>query len=121
MTRAVRRLTAMFTWYPVSFTWLTGTSLAAAVSAGLLRADVALALFTLVVIAILLAGTSHEVSTIHVLVNSQHDEMVKTINRMSARIGQLLHALHRAGVPVPDAVDAEDEEDAQEEAGDEQH
>jgi hypothetical protein len=119
MIRALRRLATMFAVYPVSLTWVVGMSLAAAVSADLLRADVAVALFTLVVIAILLHGTSREVSTIHVLVNSQHDEMVKTINRMSARIGQLLHALHRAGVQVPDAVDAE--EDAQKEAGDEQH
>jgi hypothetical protein len=119
MIRILRRLGAMFAWYPVSFTWLAGMSLAAAVSAELLRADVAVALFTLVVIGILLAGTSREVSTIHILVNSQHDEMVNTINRMSARIGQLLHALHRAGVQVPDAVDAE--EDAGGRADDEQY
>jgi len=113
MTRTFSGVTRTLAFYPVTFTWCTGMGLTAAVVAGVLRLDVATVLFTLVVIAILLSATHHEVGTVHTIVNAQHDEMVRTINRMSARIDQLLHALYRAGVPVPDVEDAREVHDEQ--------
>jgi hypothetical protein len=107
VVRVLRRVARSTEFYPLSLTWAIGMSLTAAVSARLIRADVGIALFTLI-IALLLSATHREVGTIHTLVNAQHDDLIRTINRMSTRIGQLLNALHRAGVQVPDVEDTPD-------------
>lgn len=117
MTRTLRTAARSVLFYPLSGVWLVAMGLLAAVTARVLRADVAVVLFTLTVIAILLTATRAEVGStraevtkIHVLVNSQHDELVATITRMSTRIGQLLRALRTADVPVPhDDTGADDE------------
>lgn len=101
VARTFRAIIRSLAFYPVTLTYLLAIAMLAAVLAGRLRLDVAFALFTLTVIAILLTATHREVTRIRALVDAQHDEMLRTINRMSTRIGQLLQALRRADVPVP--------------------
>lgn len=93
---------------PVTSVYAMSAALATTVAGHLLRADVAIALLTMAVVAVLVIATRQDVekirvlnTEIHDLVNSQHEEMVRTITRMSARIDQLLNAMRAANVTIP--------------------
>lgn len=115
LASSLRLIAHSIALYPVSVVWVVATGLVALTAGNEISPDIALVMLTLVSIIVVMASTHHEVSKIHGLVDSQHDElletiermsrrddeMVDTINRMSARINQLLSRLREAGIPVP--------------------
>lgn len=111
----LRRLVRTLSVYATATTWIVAAGLLAGVAGRAISFGTSLAVLSLVAISLLMLATHQEVTQIHVLVNSQRDEMVAkidrmsvrheemsdTISRMSNRIGELLDALTKAHVPIP--------------------
>jgi hypothetical protein len=97
----LRRVAAAPAFYPASTMWLAAALVLAAAAGHILRLDVGLALLTLFAVLVILISMRREVTSVHELVNSQHDVLVARVETMADRIGQLIGALESAGVAVP--------------------
>lgn len=89
-----RQVVRAVAFYPISAVYAAVAVVVAAVAGHTLRPDVALVIIGMAALLVLQLSMRHEVSTVHGLVNSQHDALV-------ARIDQLTAALVAAGVQVP--------------------
>jgi hypothetical protein len=98
---SVRQVAASPAAYPVTIVYLAAAGVLAAIVGRLLRLDVGLALLALVAVLVVLASMHREMSAVHGLVNSQHDDLV-------ARVSQLTAVLRAAGVRVPNDDDGVD-------------
>jgi hypothetical protein len=103
MRRLLRAVTDSAVVYPTSLMFIAGVVALEGVVADLVRLDTAIIGLGIVAVIIILASIYHEVrgqrvevKEVHVLVNSQRDELVE-------RIEQLVVALQDASVAVPKA------------------
>lgn len=97
-------------FYPNVTAYLFASGVIIAATNGTINAGVALLALLVGFIAILLlalqretAITHREVANVHVLVNSQHDELMLLLGVSDRRVIQLTEALEGANVVVPDA------------------
>jgi uncharacterized protein YoxC len=95
MSTHLRRVIAACAFYPVTWTYLAGVAVIMSISEGLVSVSAGLIALSLLALLIALIFTRKEVQKVHILVNSQRDELVE-------RIDQLVTALHDAGAAVPD-------------------
>jgi len=80
--------------------YVAGVLVACGVSVGWIRLDVGVVALSVIAVLLITVGISREVHTVHTLVNSQRDELLD-------RIDQLVAALHKAGVAVPQDSEGE--------------
>lgn len=80
--------------YPMTMLYLSGVACIIAVQEEVVTLGAGLILFTLAAIMAFVWAIAREVHTVHVLVNSQRDELLN-------RISDLIDALNEAGVDVP--------------------
>lgn len=90
----VHRFAHSVAFYPVTIVYGACAAVIGAIAGHFLRADVALLLISLIAVMSVQVSMRREVRRVHVLVNSQRDELV-------ARIDQLVRALRAAGVTIP--------------------
>jgi hypothetical protein len=102
MTSYLMRLVRSPSTYPLATFWLAAMVIVPLTVADIVNLDTGLILLTstalfLIVIAMRRAtiGLRADVEQVHILVNSQHDDLVK-------RVSQLIKALEMGGVAVPD-------------------
>lgn len=90
----LRRFLHASALYPVSLCYLTAVLALVLTVSGALTLPMAVVGLALTAVLIVLIAMRREMSTVHRLVNSQHDQLV-------ARIDQLVAALIAAGVAIP--------------------
>lgn len=96
-------------FYPNATSYLIGSAIIISMTAGWLNREQALLLMLIGFVIVLMLAlrresivTKREVESVHSLVNSRYDEMVKLLEISDLRVIQLTKALEKAGVVVPD-------------------